>query len=292
MKRAILISLLAFAMFVVGCDNPNWHCCHEDDYYYEEDYTPPPVPNGVYSVTGDESVRLYWNPVCAYDFAGYRVWRGYSETGYYYLIGETPSAYFVDWDVSNGNTYYYAVSAYDTWGNESALSDELVFDTPRPEGYGERVYTVEGYPNDAGYDFSCYCVVPYDDEYADVFFGYDDSSDTYYMQSTGTDTDLLIYGPTTDLTDVDWAPETGWLSGGSVDLYEGYSYLVWTWDNHFAQVRITCLCGDYIKFDWSYQTDEGNPELRVGKDSNHYKVDSKDSKKKEHTIEITHNVKS
>ena len=107
------------------------------------------------------------------------------------------------------------------------------------------------------------------------------------MEATGTDTDLLIYGPTSSITDVDYAPETGWLSGGSVELYEGYSYLVWTWDNHFAQVRITCLCGDYIRFDWSYQTDEGNPELRVGNDGNRFRVDGKNAIRIEHSIKIT-----
>ena len=287
MKQMILISLIIAGIFFVGCDNPDWYCCHDHYYYYEEDYTPPPVPSGVYSITGDRCVRLYWNPITCCDLAGYRIWRGYSETGYYYLIAETQSASFTDWDVTNGCTYYYAVSSYDVWGNESDISSELVFDTPRPEGFGERVYIVESYPDDAGYDFSCYCVVPYDDEYADVIFGYNEVTGSYYMEATGTDTDLLIYGPTSSITDVDYAPETGWLSGGSVELYEGYSYLVWTWDNHFAQVRITCLCGDYIRFDWAYQTDEGNPELRVGNDGNRFRVDGKNAIRIEHSIKIT-----
>jgi len=262
---------IAISFLLIGCDTPTWHSNHcydcYDDYYYD-DYCAPPTPDGVYSVTGDECVRIYWNPVSVYDLDGYRVWRGYSETGYYYLIAETPSAYFVDWDVENGQTYYYAVSAYDIWGNESDLSDELVFDTPRPEGYCERVYIVEEYPDDAGYDFSEYWVVPYDDPSADVFFGYDDETGEYYMQAANSSTDLLIYGHTNELSDVDWAPEDGWISGGSVNLYENYSYLVWTADNHFAHIRITNLDYDYILFDWAYQTDRGNPELIVNNDHN------------------------
>ncbi len=282
-----LLAILAFAALVFwGCDTPNWRCHSCGGYYYEpEDYCAPPTPTGVYSVTGDECVRLYWDPVSAYDLAGYRVWRGYSESGYYYLIGETPSAYFVDWDVVNGQTYYYAVSAYDWWGNESDLSSELVFDTPRPEGYGERVWIVESYPDDAGYDFSSYCVVPYDYPTADVFFGYEETTGNYYMQAANASTDLLIFGPTEDLTDVDWAPEEGWLSGASVDLYEGYSYLVWTADNHFAHVRITCLCGDYIRFDWAYQLDEGNPELRVGRGQNPFCAKG-ETKAVEHKVRV------
>ena len=266
-KLTIFAAGVILALFVSGCDTPRWHGnCY---YYYDDccdcydDYCPPPTPTGVYSVTGDECVRIYWTPVSACDLAGYRVWRGYSETGYYYLIAETPSAYYVDTDVENGQTYYYAISAYDIWGNESDLSTDLVFDTPRPEGYGERVYIVEEYPDDAGYDFSEYWVVPYDYPSADIYFGYDSSECEYYVQAANSSTDLLIYGRTESLSDVDWAPEDGWISGARVEIHEGYSYLVWTADNHFAHIRITDLDGPMIMFDWAYQTDPGNPELVV-----------------------------
>ncbi|MCD6595193.1 hypothetical protein J7L68_05925 [bacterium] len=295
MRQIILIAMLVLvgAIFLIGCDNPNWHSnncnCYDCDDYYYDDYCAPPTPYGVYSVTGDECVRVYWNPVYAYDLDGYRVWRGCSETGYYYLIAETPSAYFVDWDVNNGQTYYYAISAYDVYGNESYLSDEIVFDTPRPEGYGERVYIVEEFPDDAGYDFSEYWVVPYDYPSADVFFGYDDETGHYYMQAANSSTDILIYGYTDMLSDVDWAPEDGWMSGGSVNLYEDYSYLIWTSDNHFAHIRITQIGYDYILFDWAYQTDYGNPELIVdGNHNNRFKYSGEKIGKKI-TMEIEKN---
>ena len=41
---------------------------------------------------------------------------------------------YTDTTVRNGETYYYAVSAYDADGNESELSPEDASDTPRPEG--------------------------------------------------------------------------------------------------------------------------------------------------------------
>jgi len=143
------------------------------------------------------------------------------------------------------------------------LSSDLVFDTPRPEGYNSRVYTAEDYPDDAGYDFSEYWVVPYDYPSADVFFGWDDAEGVFYMQAANPSTDILIWGRTSTLDDVGYAPETGWISGGSVDLNTGYSYLVWTSDNHFAHVRIIRLSGTTVTFDWAYQTDTGNPELIV-----------------------------
>jgi len=285
MQKSIIIVLAAMAMLFVACDCPRWHChdCY-DCYDCYDDYTPPPVPSGVYSITGNECVRVYWNPIYCCDLAGYAVWRGYSETGYYYLIAETPSAYYADWDVCNGETYYYAISAFDIWGNESDLSYDIVFDTPRPEGYNERVYLVEEYPDDAGYDFSYYSVVPYDYPTADIFFGYDEIAGSYYMQAANAYTDLLIFGPTGDLNDVNWAPEDGWLTGGSVEIHTGYSYLIWTADNHFAHVRMTYLGASYVRFDWAYQTDTGNPELRIRGDENPFKVSSDARDARQHSV--------
>ncbi|RKZ35224.1 hypothetical protein DRQ33_00195 [bacterium] len=292
MKRIILFTAI-IALFIMGCDNPTWHyycddpCCNDPCC---EDWTPPATPSGVYSVTGDQCVRIYWNPVIACDLAGYSVWRGYSETGYYYLIAETPSAYYVDRDVCNGETYYYAISAYDIWGNESDLSADMVFDTPRPEGYGERVYIVEEYPDDAGYDFSEYWVVPYDYPSADVYFGYDEMEGLYYMQAANSSTDLLIYGPTSELADVNWAPEEGWMSGANVELLPGYSYLVWTADNHFAHIRITYIGYNYINFDWAYQTDYGNPELIVD-NNNPFEYNGK-MRKIRHSVKFDKKIKT
>ncbi len=263
--------LFAFALCATvlvlsaGCDHPRWVYYDDDcpDCYDDYDGYAPPVPNNVFTVTGDECVRVYWDPVRAGDLAGYRIYRGYSETGYYRLIAEIYNAYLADWDVENGTTYYYAISAYDWWGNESDLSYDLIFDTPRPEGYNTRIYTAEDYPDDAGYDFSEYWVVPYDYPSADVFFGWDDAEGVFYMQAANPSTDILIWGRTSTLDDVDYAPESGWISGGSVDLNTGYSYLVWTSDNHFAHMRIIRLSGTTVTFDWAYQTDTGNPELIV-----------------------------
>lgn len=263
MKSTIVkIIALITVIIISGCDNPRHPTCWWDDCDDCYDYYCLPAPCGVYSVTGDRSVRLYWNPIRNACIDYYRVWRGYSERGSYYLIGETNSAQFVDWDVVNGVTYYYAVSAVDCYGYESELSDELVFDTPRPEGYGERVFIAESYPDDAGFDFSSYSVVPFDYYSADVYFSSDGHN--YYMVPASSATDLLVYGPTETLSGVDWAPEHGWIND-EVVLWEGYSYLVWTADNHFAHVRITTICGDRIYFDWAYQIDEGNPELAMPK---------------------------
>jgi len=81
-------------------------------------------------VTFAAAVRLTWQSNSESDLAGYRV---------YY--GTTSHSYTANKDVglstttdingfSSGVTYYFAISAYDTSGNESALSDEIVAAIP------------------------------------------------------------------------------------------------------------------------------------------------------------------
>ncbi|MDP6461803.1 MAG: hypothetical protein QGH59_08480, partial [Gemmatimonadota bacterium] len=52
-----------------------------------------------------------------------------------------------------------------------------------------------------------------------------------------------------------------------VELIPGHTYVVWTWDSHFAKFRVT---EEYfttpgipagVQIDWAYQTDLDNPEL-------------------------------
>ena len=76
---------------------------------------PPPPPQST-------SATLTWSPNAETDLAGYKVYVG-KASGIYgapIIIGKQTS-----YTVSNlqlGNTYYFALSAYDINGNESALS--------------------------------------------------------------------------------------------------------------------------------------------------------------------------
>ena len=83
------------------------------------DTEPPATPRGIVSVTGDENVTLYWCPNTETDFNGYFVYRSYCPQGPYNVIGNTRSAFFVDNSVTNGQTYYYAVSCYDYDASEN-----------------------------------------------------------------------------------------------------------------------------------------------------------------------------
>ena len=259
MKRAICVALLIMgAAFFVGCEDER--CC------FRPDYTPPALPRGVTSVTGDWEVYLFWYPNTEPDLAGYNVYVGSEPEGYYTLIASTPSANFVDRGVINGETYYYAVSAYDYNGNESELSMDFVFDTPRPEGWGARLWDFHMFPNDAGYDFATQLVLPYTDRHADIYFEVDNGLP--FMWRGSENTDIQDFGYTISIDDVDYAPEFGWIQMDWLELVVGHTYIVWTDDNHFAKFRVTQIGSDYLTYDWAYQVDRGNPELKLVREKN------------------------
>ncbi len=254
--RNLALCFTVFVLVTSGC---------ESDSTTGPDLTPPAPPRGLWSITGDGKVTLEWYENTEPDLAGYRIWYSYTDEGPYELMGETTSTVYVDYDVENSITYYYAVSAYDYEGNESDLNPELIFDTPRPEGRGVTLWSYRSNPNRSGLYFSeGSAVVPYDDIYADVYYDHDPDSEIGYIVAVNSDppTQMQDYGYTRSLEDVDWAPEAGWSNLGWAEAIQGHAYVIWTWDNHFAAMRITDVQGDHIVIDWSYQASEGNPELK------------------------------
>jgi len=216
-------------------------------------------PADVYSVTGDDVVHLYWTHVQPDRVAEYVVYRAPSANGPYTEIGHTRGDGFTDVHVTNGHTYFYAVSSLDDCGYESELSPELVHDTPRPEGFGARIHDGNGRNWErSGWSFSGYYAVPWDHPEADVYAVWVDGIP--YLVATDLETDVQDAG-FADFDVVGWAPDGGWSPSGAVEAIPGHVYLVWTRDNHFAKVRVVDVSGDRITFDWAYQTDRGNPEL-------------------------------
>lgn len=236
--------------------------CYEEDVY-EPDIEPPAVPRGVYSITGDEEVYLSWYPNAENDLAGYRMYRGLSENGAYYHIATTGSVQFVDRDVSNGRTYYYAVSAYDRSGNESELSYDLVFDTPRPEGQGVRLFDFNITPAVSGYDFATNRALHYQSADVDIYFEYHAPSGGLFINVATAQTDIQDFGYTSSLDDVGYAPQDGWSPLGYVECIGGHSYVIWTDDDHYAKMRIITANSSFVEFDWAYQIDPGNRELKA-----------------------------
>ncbi|MBU0559005.1 MAG: hypothetical protein KJ799_00135 [Bacteroidetes bacterium] len=240
-----------------------FNACEEHDYYF--DSTAPTAPKNITTVTGDHRVDLSWDYNRESDVAGYNVYYSYSYDGEYSLIGSTERNFYIDFDARNGVTYYYAVTAYDFNGNESELSYDVIYDTARPEGFNQTIFDYRDFPLTSGYSLSNYLVTPYDDNSTDFFF--ENYFGTYYL-NVYKDTDIQDAGYTDNIYDIDYAPTTGWapLLGDDNIKYEeavvGKTYIIWTWDNHFAKIRIKQITSQRAVFDWAYQTAEGNRELK------------------------------
>jgi hypothetical protein len=91
----------------------------------------PATPSGLRAVVGTASVELSWQHNGEPDLAGYRVWRGDSAGALAPLGAELlPAANYTDGQVSARQTYFYAISAVDQNGNESARSEAASVTVP------------------------------------------------------------------------------------------------------------------------------------------------------------------
>ena len=70
------------------------------------------------------------------DMKGYTIYRYIRRPEDYGVIAKVSSeaARYLDFDVTNGVTYCYSISAFDRHGNESNMCPETVENTPHPEG--------------------------------------------------------------------------------------------------------------------------------------------------------------
>ena len=247
--KTLIFPLIVIAGLFAGCESNS----------VEVDRVPPFAPRGIETRTGDGYVRLTWLANQEPDVAGYRIYVSGSYDGTYQGVGETSGLSFVDYGATNGLTSYYAVTAVDAAGNESELSTDVAYDTPRPEGAGVALPNYRYDPLRAGYDFSTYSIGPFDDQYTDIFFEFIDGM--FYL-NVWEDTDIQDMGYTSSLDEIAYAPPAGWSPTGDVRLIPGHTYVVRTWDNHYAKVRIISLSDTRVVFDWAYQLQQGNARLK------------------------------
>jgi hypothetical protein len=250
MVRTWIFALgLALAALTLGCQ--------ERDRIVAVDAVPFRV-DGVRSITGDDRVTIEWRENQESDIDYYKIYRNGAPTGTFALVGTASSPPFADLTVSNGVTYYYAVSAVDDAGQESAeLSYENVFDTPRPEG--TNLTLTNANTNDAlsGLDFSDRSRQGSANVQTDLYYAVSGGSNLVYAVG-GTliqDTGYIA------LRDVDFAPPSGWSADGIVEAIPGHSYIVLTADNHYAKFEVVSRDATSMIIDWAYQIDADNPEL-------------------------------
>ena len=266
---AVTVAVLMLSL-VIGCD---------DD---PVDTQAPAVPTGVFTVTGDGVVYLYWNDLDEADLAGYAVYRHDGddpETGPYEWLGDVAwdenytsdslQHWFDDESVVNGRTYHYAVLSYDFSGNESVLSYEMVFDTPRPAGAGVDLYDRFGSnPERSGFDFSRLSNgrQSWDEASTDIYVAFDGGI-PFVFSARPDVVELQDFG-TVLLDWVDWAPSDGYSALGRAELIAGHSYVVKISENpdfevNYAKFQVITTRSGSVEIDWAYPADTFTPELRA-----------------------------
>jgi len=269
---AIAVVLLPF---VAGCSDD------DSGTGAVADTTAPFPPVGVLSETGDEVIFLSWIANQEADLSAYGIYRASIDVGPYNHIEDVAwdqtfesngqlFAFYDDTNLSNGDTWYYAVTALDESGNESDLSYEWVVDTPRPEGTG--LVLVELGQNSglqSGYDFSSLSntAQAWNDQTTDIYFETFGGVD--YIR-TATAVDIQDWG-TIVLPAVDWACgdpndcNKGWSESGSAEAVVGHSYVFRISNGaggfHYSKAEVRAKTNTTATLDWAYQRVLDLPEL-------------------------------
>jgi hypothetical protein len=193
------------------------------------------------------------------------------------LEGTTVSPEFVVGVLPNGVPRCFGVSAISTEGYESLWSP-LRQDTPRPDARNLLVYAFTANSALSGFRFwddvnqdgaaqPTELGLVQDGNRTDIdFWVYRDPTDsTLWLvpEFSGTSVQLYGNGPIGDLTDIDFAPAAGY-SRNMIEAAPGYGYVFEIVEGstvRYGALRVTHVGRSYLIFDWSFQTDPGNPEL-------------------------------
>lgn len=279
----------ALALAAVGILAVPLSGCDDDDEI--TDYAPPAIPNGVYSITGDNIIFLRWNPNREADLAGYRVWYEdpIGSNSFFELANVAADEFlfdngtpddiaddyleYPDDSIGNGEYTSYAISAYDRAGNESGLSLEFVIDVPRPENSPSDplVLNARGLaPSLAGYDFSG---VSNSSQAFDL-----GSTDVWYEFGAGDVPYLVVPRDRVLVQDygfvgfdvATFAPTSGYSRSDRVEAIEGHTYFFriagpggFGSDDNYAKVEVLDLDATTIDLWWGYQLIPGERELKA-----------------------------
>ena len=90
----------------------------------------PVTPTSLTAAAGNRQVTLRWSPNTEVDLQRYNIYRGTSSpaaTLIHLVVGNAtlPDTFYVDGALTNGQTYFYRITAVDSVGNESGFSNEV-----------------------------------------------------------------------------------------------------------------------------------------------------------------------
>ena len=195
------------------------------------------------------------------------------------LEGTTVAPEFLASAMANGVPRCFGVSGVSREGYESLWSP-LRQDTPRPDARNTLVFAYAVDTTQSGFRF-------WQDVNSDGaaqaselgrvqsgnlgsidFWVYRDPVDStlwFVPEFSGTQMQLYSAAPVADLTSIDFAPASGY-SRNMVQAVPGYAYVFEIVEGptlRYGALRVTHVGRDYMIFDWSFQTDQGNPELQI-----------------------------
>jgi hypothetical protein len=290
MRKAalILILIFLFALFQ-GCEDKI------TEIISPEKLSPP---LGLKSVTGDESVFLFWyTSNYESDLSGYFIYRYQGAYGTSTVPEDIPGVFSkVDsvavsppsnqvrsrtiTGLSNGTTYsFLVVAAKDDWTKVSQPSN-IIQDTPRSES--AKYDTIYGYAQnkeESGYELSDFGVTDLTGLNTTTYItpsGIGDIICEKFAPRPGADRVWLAgcnsgqiqdLGYMSNWDDADMAPVDGYFpTGYSVQAIEGHVYAVKTGSpSHYGKIHVleVSIPGAWVEFKACYQTDPGNRQYKT-----------------------------
>ncbi len=242
-----------------------------------------PSPAGLFAIALNQAVQLSWssnartaNPSA---FSYYRLY----STAYdldnnlcdttWVLEGTTVSEDFIASGLPNGQPRCFDVSAISADGHESTWPTPVA-STPRVDARNVLLFASQDSVNKSGFSFDLPSTGALGQVLAgnrtDIDFRLDRHGDgTLWMVPVRTGTSVALFSTQaiSDLTSIDLAPESGY-STSAIQAQVSFGYVFETTlpdGLHFAGLRITAVGPNYVIFDWSYQSDHGNPMLDVAR---------------------------
>lgn len=269
------LPLVIVAALATACSNPSF-----------VDVTPPPPPASLTSASLDGAIALSWTDESyRWDparFAQYRVWSAPYDLDADLCIppwrieGTTAAPEFTVAALTNGAPRCFAVTGESTAGAESVFSP-IRFDTPRWDASAVTLIAWQVDPERSGFRFWTDLdgnglatrpelgrvgpAIPSSDLVLER-----DGDGRFYLVPERSGVRIAVWGnaPVSWLTEVDVAPVTGYSRDG-FEALPGWGYVVEMPGpdgfKRYGALRVVSAGSGGILFDWSYQSDPGNPEL-------------------------------